>query len=132
MNKSTFYGIVIAGVLGIGLGYYLAPKASTSTEQQNNNIITHETTTTQTNKKGTTKTTIVKEIIDKSKIEKEVVVVPKKPSINISALAAVNPSLRHYESIYGISVSKEVFGPFTAGAFGLTDGTLGLSLGINF
>ena len=33
---------------------------------------------------------------------------------------------------YGVSVTKEVLGPITVGAFGLTNGTLGLSVGVTF
>ena len=34
--------------------------------------------------------------------------------------------------LYGISANKEFIGPITIGAFGLTNGTIGLSIGVNF
>jgi hypothetical protein len=34
--------------------------------------------------------------------------------------------------MYGISVHREFIGPITLGAFGLTNGTVGLSIGVNF
>ncbi len=134
MNNFKIYSVVfLVGVLGgIYLGYTIHPKASTDTTSQQNDVITHETTTTVTNGHGITKTTTKRDIVDKTKVEKELVIVPHKSVLSVSALATVNPKLGRYEPVYGISVSKEVFGPFTAGAFGLTNGTLGLSLGINF
>ncbi len=36
------------------------------------------------------------------------------------------------EDIYGLEVDKKLIGPFVVGAFGLTDKTVGLSLGLNF
>ena len=33
---------------------------------------------------------------------------------------------------YGLHVTKEVLGPITVGAFGMTNGTLGLSIGVTF
>lgn len=36
------------------------------------------------------------------------------------------------EDIYGLEVDKKLLGPITVGAFGLTDKTLGLALGLNF
>lgn len=42
-------------------------------------------------------------------------------------------NLNNFNSdIYGLEVDKKLIGSFTVGAFGLTDKTLGLSLGINF
>lgn len=59
--------------------------------------------------------------------------VKKASKLNISALIALDTSKRLVlQPIYGISVSKEVLGPITAGVFGLTNGTVGLSIGINF
>ena len=50
---------------------------------------------------------------------------------SVRALIARNTD-RLSEDIYGIHVEKRIVGPFTLGAFGLTDKTLGLSLGMNF
>ncbi len=129
-DRITTY--VAALLIGVYIGYSIHQKASTESVTQQNNITTRETTTTVTNAKGTTKTTTKRDIIDKTKIEKELVIMPRKSVLNLSALATVDPKAGRYVPIYGISVTKEVFGPFTAGAFGLTNGTLGLSVGINF
>lgn len=133
MNKRDRIMTYCAALLiGVYAGYSIAPKAYTDTTTQHNNVVTHETTTTVTNSKGTTKTTTKRDIIDKTKTEKELVIVPRKSVLSVSALVSGNFVANRFEPIYGIAVSKEVFGPFTAGAFGLTNGTLGLSVGINF
>jgi phage-related tail fiber protein len=50
-------------------------------------------------------------------------------TLNVSALA----STKGLSSIsYGLSVTKQVPGPITIGGFGLTDGTIGVSVGLNF
>lgn len=56
---------------------------------------------------------------------------PKQPAINFSALVGSDVN-KHFEPIYGISVSKEFVGPVTAGIWTLNNGTIGLSLGVNF
>lgn len=52
--------------------------------------------------------------------------------INLSALAVTNIHSPFAAPAYGLSVSKEVLGPVTAGLFGLNNGTVGISIGINF
>lgn len=50
-----------------------------------------------------------------------------------SVRALVARNMDHIsEDIYGVGVEKKILGPFTLGAFGLTDKTLGLSLGMTF
>lgn len=57
--------------------------------------------------------------------------VPRKRLTNISALTALDvPS--SLTPVYGISVTREVLGPITVGAFGLTNGTVGVSVGVTF
>lgn len=133
MKKQSFYIGLILLLSGIGIGYYIRPKPVTETTKHiNNDITTHETTTTTKNKKGTVKTVVVRDIVDRTKIEEKYVFMPRHSVLNVSGLVGVNPNVGIKIPIYGISVSKEVFGPFTVGAFGLTNGTLGLSIGINF
>jgi type IV pilus biogenesis protein CpaD/CtpE len=60
-------------------------------------------------------------------------VAPAKTSkINISALVANDFSRGGILPLYGVSASKEFIGPVTIGAFGLTNGTIGVSIGLNF
>lgn len=54
----------------------------------------------------------------------------KRSEVNISGLIASD--LNDIKPVYGLSVSKEIIGPITVGLFGFTNGTLGVSVGINF
>lgn len=65
---------------------------------------------------------------------KEVIV--SHDSLNISILAGAQPHLFQGISvgpiIYGASVTKTLWGPVTIGAWGLSDLSAGVSLGLNF
>lgn len=51
--------------------------------------------------------------------------------INVSALVG-NDGFKSLTPVYGISVSKEILGPITVGAWGMTNSSVGLSVGLNF
>lgn len=51
---------------------------------------------------------------------------------NISVLAATSQKSHFGQLDYGVSATKELIGPVTVGAFGLTSGVVGASIGINF
>jgi len=103
-----------------------------TTNKQSNNIVTDDTTTTVKTPDGTTKIVRVVRTVDHTKI----VEVKSKPSAvkqyNVSALAVVDSSKGLLVPLYGISVSKQIIGPLTAGVHGYTNGMVGVSLGFNF
>ena len=51
--------------------------------------------------------------------------------MNISALVGVDLP-NSLKPLYGASFTKQFLGPISIGAWGLTNGTLGVSVGINF
>jgi hypothetical protein len=53
-------------------------------------------------------------------------------TLNLSALAGINYQQPQQGLIYGVSVTKELIGPITIGAFGFTNGLVGGSIGISF
>ena len=55
----------------------------------------------------------------------------KRIALNLSVLSGVQPFVG-LKPVYGVSVSKEVVGPVTAGLWGLSDGTVGISVGLDF
>lgn len=55
----------------------------------------------------------------------------KRSTFNVSGLIGTD-AFHNFQPIYGISVSKELIGPITIGAYGMTNGIVGLSVGINF
>lgn len=86
-----------------------------------------ETTVTE-DRETSTNTNVTKEKIKE--------VYSRKKPLNISILGGAQPHLFKGISlgpiVYGASISKEVLGPITIGAFGLSDLTFGVSLGWNF
>jgi hypothetical protein len=71
-----------------------------------------------------------KVVTDKSKIVKEdqLKLNVGRSKLSLSALAGTD--LR--SPVYGAHVSKEILGPVSVGIFGLTNGTFGASIGLNF
>ncbi len=124
-EKEILTILTILAVLGAIVYFGSPPAPKTTTEEAN-----HTTTTIVTVKKpdGTTTTT---EKID-SKTKTNTVVVPPRPKLNVSVLVANDFSKNSVQPLYGVSISKEVLGPVTAGAFALTNGTIGVSIGVNF
>lgn len=55
----------------------------------------------------------------------------KNKTTNISALIGTDTTDK-FKPIYGVSASKELIGSMTVGAFGLTNGVIGVSVGVNF
>lgn len=106
--------------------------------QKDKDTKTHSTTiiTEKPTGEKTTVTTTDSETIAKS--EKHVeddksiskTVTTKSGSLNISALAGIDYRIK--QPVYGASVTKEILGPITIGLFGITNGTFGASVGINF
>lgn len=130
---------VLAGAFAAGRYSVNPPKTvSTDVATQETDKNTHTETTTITKKKPTgeeeTITTIVKDTNSTSKSSdiKEVTVTPtKRSTLNVSALIGVS-SFTNFTPTYGISVNKEFLGPITLGVWGLTSGTAGVSIGLNF
>lgn len=99
---------------------------------------THKVTTITEDKDGKKTTTITEDsdtkadkTTDTNKTLDQTVTPQKTGTVNISALAGLSFD-GTFKPAYGASVSKELIGPLIVGAFGLTNGTIGLSLGLNF
>jgi hypothetical protein len=69
---------------------------------------------------------------DTTKDLQQTVTPPKKNTVNISVLGANDFGKGLLAPTYGLSVTKEVLGPVTLGAFGLMNGTVGISVGLDF
>lgn len=54
---------------------------------------------------------------------------PKKNTLNVSVLGGYDFGRG---PVYGGSVTKQIIGPITAGVFGLTNGTIGVTVGLDF
>lgn len=140
--KSTLVAVTIVIIVAFALGRLSAPDVSTTSSQTTNtekhqDKDVHEVVEETHLPDGTVK---VKKTIDsstKTDVEKsstkqtEKIVAPTGSKVNVSGIIA-NDGFRSLTPIYGVSVSKEIIGPITAGVFGLTNGIIGASVGINF
>lgn len=96
-------------------------------KQEVKEVVTYRTIIKTKKPGGETRTVVTEEINSRTKT-----VTKPGPKVNVSALAGVDTTSSILKPVYGISVSKEFIGPITVGAYGLTNGTVGLSLGVNF
>lgn len=140
-----FVAVVFAAGLAIGR-YSVKPEIKTVTQTQVQTDKKEETdvhtvvkvvrvkdpagviTTTTTTTDSTTRTDSTTESNAKSTVE----TTPQaRKRFNVSAIGYFNPWAPGAPS-YGIGIQREVIGPVTVGLFTLTNGTIGLSVGLNF
>lgn len=122
--------LISASILSFGIGRYTAPKASIEV-QKSKDVTTHEVIISIKNPDGTTSTTTT--IDSHTTKNSQSITTPQKPaSLTISALAAMASADHNYKPVYGIEISKQAFLNTRIGIFGLTDGTVGLSVGLDF
>jgi hypothetical protein len=150
---STKTQLIVLGVsclICFASGRFLAGKAEVKTEQQitenktvdqDRDTHTHTVTVTTKAKDGATQITQTQDsdTIDikdiKANIQEDTktdTIPPKTNLTNVSALVSNNFSNGLFSPAYGVSVTHQIFGPFTVGAFGLNSGVVGVSIGVNF
>jgi hypothetical protein len=149
---TTKISIVGALVLGLVLGRYTLPaKVVTKTEtieklvtQTNTNTEDHsKTTVTQTKKPdGTVVTTtttsndIDTKTTQKSKDDKDTetqkTVSYDTSRIGLNALGLTKPFSSTPTMVYGGQIEYRLIGPIKTGIIGLSDGTVGISIGVQF
>lgn len=86
-----------------------------------------EVTTTVTDTKSETE---IKD--EKQSNTKEQVVIKATAKINVSLLGSYSFQTPTKVPAVGLSISKEILGPVTAGVWGMNNGTLGVSIGLDF
>lgn len=65
-------------------------------------------------------------------VEKEKIIEKQKALTTVSAIAKSPLSFKELKPSYGAMVQRTIFGPVSVGAFGYTDRTLGVSIGLSF
>lgn len=78
------------------------------------------------------KTDIAKDTTDFKSSESSKTVERATDKVTISALAGINPFSGAQTPVYGASITKPILGPITVGAWGLNNGTVGVSIGLSF
>lgn len=139
-NMETKTKIFLGAILllaSFAIGRFTA-NSGVNTDTKDSKVIdtdSHVTTTIVETKKPdgeTQKTTVIKRdtdtiITDKKETQTETT---KKPLMNVSVLAGLDYKTRL--PAYGATVSKEFIGPITLGVFGLTNGVVGITVGLDF
>jgi hypothetical protein len=146
--KYVIYGVSALAIFAAGrYSNRLSPVTSnkqtdTIKSDKNQDTETHTNTTVTTVKKPDGTITTVKKIdqivSDKTKTDStdskisQNASTPQRASImNVSVLGS--PGFESgIKMNYGVSVTKEVFGPLTVGGFGMTNGVIGVSIGLDF
>lgn len=133
---------VIALAIAFALGRYVAPdhtkiedvQTDTTKEKEQDK---HKVTVIVKAPDGTQTTTITEDTETRQKEVQKTVdklyeeIKSRHNLINVSGLVG-NDGFRSLSPIYGVSVSKEMIGPLTIGVWGMTNSTVGLSVGVNF
>jgi hypothetical protein len=134
-KHGTEIAFIVALVVAFAAGRYsnrLEEKTSVEVDRKTETK-TDRTTVIKKDKDGKETTRIVERIREKDREttkSETTKSVQSAPRLNVSALAGI--ALADGTRTYGVAVSKEIAGPVTVGAFGLTNGTIGVSVGINF
>lgn len=150
MNKTIVTCMTLAFIcfiLGL-LGRYStqAPEVKTTVDSienikkdLNQNTQTHQVSVSEKTPDGTTKITTTTDTSTVKKVDTitdtdthitQDVIPPKIDTLNVSILVGLDVSRQ--TPVYGASITKQVLGPITVGAFGLTNGSVGGSIGISF
>lgn len=133
----TIISILIYLGAAFAAGRYFAPTKTITVEKdvvREVIKVEHQTTIITKTPDGKTVTTIVKDTNtqtdEKSKTNSKEEI-GKKDSVHISLLVGTAVSFPLAVSpIYGISISKNFIGPLSLGVFGMTNKTVGISIGV--
>lgn len=130
-EKVALVFMVLAFGVGLYCGQFLVDSPTQVSEVTNTGKKTHRVITTTKDKDGKKVTQVVEDSITNTTKTKQETKSIKGKTTNISVLGGVTLSARP-ELVYGVSISKQAIGPTTIGLFGLTNGILGASIGLNF
>lgn len=131
--------LIVIGLLTVSFFYgrYTAkPPTFSETDQQQTRALEHTHTTIYTPQylpSGLVVDMItnIDRTVKSTQNETKAITKQAAPTINLALLAGYN--YRDPSGLtYGLAVSKQVAGPVTAGLFGFDNGTVGVSVGINF
>lgn len=101
-------------------------------EVKDKEVDNHVETVTTKDKEGNVRIVTVSDTTSKireSRRSDTTTVVKQLPKINASLLGGFD--FQNKELVYGLSITKDVYGPITVGVFGLSNKTAGISVGIS-
>jgi hypothetical protein len=141
-NRLLILLALLLAVIFFALGRYTSKTITTTTDKKvdevkDTNTQKHEVITEVKKPDGTVTTVTVIDSARSTQDHKDsdtltkTTITTDKPKYNVSLLAATTIHEPFGPPSYGISVSKEFIG-LRVGAFGLMNGTIGLSVGVDF
>jgi hypothetical protein len=134
----NYIAVIVLAVIAYAAGRYMSPdkiKTEVKTVEVEKIVtkVQHKKVVIKENKDGSKETVIITDTKSDEKGKSNTDIknkeVTNKGSFNISVLAGSSVPIN---GVLGISANKNILGPITVGAWGLTNGIAGLSLGINF
>jgi len=148
MDKKQLIAVGVVFALGLALGRFSLPakvitKSETSTKSQDHKDVVDRSVIVKTETKKPDGTDVIvtetkKNVDTKDSLAIQSDTLKSKETdydtrrLLVSAIAAARPFSGDKGIAYGGSVSYRVLGPVTAGLMGLSDGTVGIQLGLMF
>ncbi len=134
--KITTILCLASAILSAAATRYYFPSLKTETltvdhDIIHNNIVTVTKTIKEPNGETNTTTTTT-DTSSKVDITSHESITVKQPQWTVSGLVANDFSRGLLVPTYGAQVQRQILGPINIGAFGLTNGTIGVSVGISF
>jgi len=139
MDKLKYLLGALLVISAYAFGFYEGkPKTNTQTTVVSNDVKdkevdTHVETVTTKDVRGNIRTVTIKDSVlrsEETKIVKTVESTTALSKVHVNALLGYD--FHQDKATYGIMVSKKFIGPINVGAFGLTNKTFGVSLGMEF
>lgn len=138
MTKTGLISI-LAVLLGVFHFGYLKGKRSVNVavsaevvEVKDKEVDKHIETVTTKDRQGNVKIITITDSVARDHTNKQTAtttIIKQLPKINVSLLGGFD--FQDKELVYGLSITKEVYGPLTVGVFGLSNKTAGISIGIS-
>lgn len=123
-----YFGYIAAALALVALGYCLAPEKRIIEEK----VVHRDVITKIIERQLPDGSTLIEtEILDRSKENSRTDTIPApRTTLLITGMAGLD--LRSRDLVYGAAVQRQLLGPVWIGAYGLTNGTVGMSVSLSF
>ena len=131
MSSTSFKLLGMAFIAVFAAGYYLGIKNVSKTTTEVKQTTTDHIVTTTTKKPDGTVSIVEVQDVKSVKVKDKVAIVPVKANaVNVNVLGGLDTRNRAFT--YGVEINKQVLGPINAGIWGLNNGIVGVSVGMQF
>lgn len=123
--------LIIVAVIAYALGRYVSPAAPKVETASVKSIDTEITKTITKAPNGKIRSVTVTKISDNESQIKKIAPTTSKPIKPMVSLLG-GYDLTSHKNVYGLSITKPLIGPVQVGVWGLSNGSLGISIGAEF